>query len=199
MARVLERTWLPLVLCTFVGMILTADCGARAEDGKLSIAVIDMQMILRDSRASKSVRPQMEKLRSSYRSAVRKEEETLREESERLRERGEVLSPDAYAKERRQYEIKARAAQTEFRARKQRIDQAYSAAIEKIQKTMIIEAAKIANERSLDLVLPKSIIILSAKDLDITSEVLEHLDRALPSVDVVLPEALPPDGATSGN
>ena len=64
---------------------------------------------------------------------------------------------------------------------------------------MIVEEAKIANERSLDLVLPKSIIILSAKNLDITSEVLEHLDRALPSVDVVLPEALPPDGATSGN
>ena len=199
MSEIFRRIWLPYVLCAFAGMLLTTDRGARAEDGKLSIAVIDMQMILRDSRASKSVRPQMEKLRSRYRSAVRKEEEVLREESERLRERGEVLSSEAYAKERRKYETKARAAQTEFRTRKQRIDQAYSAAIEKIQKTMIVEAAKIANERSLDLVLPKSIIILSAKNLDITSEVLEHLDRALPSVDVVLPEAPPPDGATSGN
>lgn len=161
---------------------------AAAQDKALSIAVIDVQSILRDSKASKSVRPQIEKLRKRYQSAVRKREAELRKASQNLQRQRAILSPDAFAKKRRGYETKARGAQTEFQTRKRELDGAYSIAIGKVQKAMLLAAAKIASEFKLDLVLPKSIIILSAKKLDITKEVLMRVDKNLPSVKVTMPK-----------
>ena len=161
---------------------------AAAQDKALSIAVIDVQSVLRDSKAAKSVRPQMEKLRAHYQNAVRKREGELRKADQDLRRQQAILSVDAFAKKRRQYATKARAAQTEFQTRKRQLDGAYSIAMGKVQKSMLIAAAKIANDRALDLILPKSIIILSAKQLDITKEVLIRVNKNLPSVKVTLPK-----------
>ncbi len=168
---------------------------AGAQDSSPSIAVVDVQSILRDSKASKSIRPQIENLHATYQAAVRKREGELRKASQDLQRQRAILSPDAFAKKRREYETKARAAQTEFQIRKRQLDSAYNIAIGKVQQSMLVGAAKIANERKLDLVLPKSIIILSAKNLDITKEVLERVNKILPSVKVTMPKAASPGGS----
>jgi Skp family chaperone for outer membrane proteins len=172
---------------------------AAAQDKRLSIAVIDIQSVLRDSKAAKSVRPQIEKLRKRYQNAVRKRESELRKASQGLQRQRAILSPDAFAKKRREYETKARGAQTEFQTRKRQLDGAYSVAIGKVQKSMLLAAAKIASERKLDLILPKSIIILSAKSLDITKEVLRRVDKNLPSVKVTMPKPNPARGSKAKN
>ena len=172
---------------------------ALAQKSGNSLAVVDVQSILRDSKASKSVRPQIEKLRSTYQAAVRERETKLRKSSQDLQRQRAILSSDAFAKKRRKYEAQARSAQTEFQARKRQLDSAYSAAMGKVQKSMLLATAKIANERKLDLVLPKSIIILSAKDLDITKEVLKRVDKNLPSVKVTMPKPTRPGGEKTKN
>lgn len=178
--------------------LLTGIASANAQKSSLSIAVMDVQSILRVSEASKSIRPQIGELRSSYQASVRKREETLRKAGQDLQRQRAILSADAFAKKRREYETRARAAQAEFQTLKRQLDGAYNIAMGKVQKSILTVAAKIAGERKLDLVLPKSLIILSTKELDITKEVLERVNDILPSVKVTLPKAPPPREAETG-
>ena len=180
--------WPAHAAAVLTAVLLAGVSPAGAQNSSLSVAVMDVQSILRASKASESIRPQIGKLRSNYQAAVREREDELRKASQDLQRQRAVLSANAFAKKRREYETKARAAQTEFQTLKRQLDGAYNIAMGKVQKSMLSVAAKIAGERELDLVLPKSLIILSAKELDITEEVLERVDKALPSVKVTMPE-----------
>ena len=155
---------------------------ATAQDRPPSIGIVDVQKILRDSQASRSLRPQIEELRKNYQTSVRKRETELRKASQELQRQRAILSSQAFAKRRNDYEEKARKAQVDFQQRKRRIDNAYGAAMRVIQKSMVVAAAKIAEERNFDIVLPKSLVLLADQKLDITGEVLRRIDKSLPSV-----------------
>ena len=155
---------------------------ATAQDRPPSIGIVDVQKILRDSQASRSLRPQIEELRKNYQTSVRKRETELRKASQELQRQRAILSSQAFAKRRNDYEEKARKAQVDFQQRKRRIDNAYGAAMRVIQKSMVVAAAKIAEERNFDIVLPKSLVLLADQKLDITGEVLRRIDESLPSV-----------------
>ena len=155
---------------------------ATAQDRPPSIGIVDVQKILRDSQASRSLRPQIEELRKNYQTSVRKRETELRKASQELQRQRAILSSQAFAKRRNDYEEQARKAQVDFQQRKRRIDNAYGAAMRVIQKSMVVAAAKIAEERNFDIVLPKSLVLLADQKLDITGEVLRRIDKSLPSV-----------------
>ena len=159
---------------------------ATAQERSPSIGVIDVQLILRTSKASKSVRPQIDKLRKSYQSSVRERESELRKASNDLQRQRAILSPQAFAKRRSAYEEQARKAQVEFQTRKRQLDNAYSTAMRVVHRSMVVAAAKIAEERKFDIVLPKSVVLLADQKLDITREVLQRVDDSLPSVEVTL-------------
>ena len=162
----------------------TAQTTATAQDELPSIGVVDVQMILRNSKASKSVRPQVEKLRKDYQDSVREREAELRKASQELQRQRAILSPQAFAKRRGAYEERARKAQVDFQNRKRRLDDAYSTAMRAVHRSMVIAAAKIAEEREFDVVLPKSLVLLADQKLDITTEVLRRVDETLPSIEV---------------
>lgn len=162
----------------------TAQATATAQDELPSIGVVDVQMILRNSKASKSVRPQVEKLRKDYQDSVREREAELRKASQELQRQRAILSPQAFAKRRGAYEERARKAQVDFQNRKRRLDDAYSTAMRAVHRSMVIAAAKIAEEREFDVVLPKSLVLLADQKLDITTEVLRRVDETLPSIKV---------------
>lgn len=155
---------------------------ATAQDRPPSIGIVDVQKILRDSQASRSLQPQIEKLRKNYQSSLRKREAELRKASQELQRQRAILSPQAFAKRRNAYEETARTAQVDFQRRKRQLDDVYGAAMRTIQKSMVVAAAKVAEERNFDIVLPKSLVLLADQKLDITGEVLRRIDKDLPSI-----------------
>lgn len=161
---------------------------AAAEAKPPLIAVVDVQAILRDSKAAKTVHPQIEKFRDRFQKDVRQRENELRAASQDLARQRAVLSAEAFAKKRREYEAMARNAQVEVQAKKRQLDRAFSNAMGKVQSALIKATAHIATERKIDLVLPKTLILLSAKSLDITQEVMRRVDKDLPTVKVTLPK-----------
>ena len=161
---------------------------AAAQDKGPSIGIVDVQKVLRESQASRSLRPQVDKLRKNYHSSVRKRESELRKASQELQRQRTILSPQAFAKRRSAYEEKARKAQVDFQQRKRQLDSAYGAAMRAIQKSMVVVAAKVAEERNFDVVLPKSLVLLADQKLDITGEILRRIDKSLPSVELTLTE-----------
>ena len=155
---------------------------ATAQDRLPSIGIVDVQKVLRDSQASRSLQPQIEKLRKNYQSSLRKREAELRKASQELQRQRAILSPQAFAKRRNAYEETARKAQVDFQQRKRQLDDVYGAAMRAIQKSMVVAAAKVAEERKFDIVLPKSLVLLADQKLDITGEVLRRIDKSLPSI-----------------
>ncbi|MDE0335198.1 MAG: OmpH family outer membrane protein [Defluviicoccus sp.] len=155
---------------------------ATAQDKSPSIGIVDVQKVLRESQASKALRPQIEKLRKNYQTSVRKREAELRKASQELQRQRAILSPQAFAKRRNAYEQSARKAQVDFQQRKRQLDNAYGKAMRTIQQSLVVAAAKIAEERKFDIVLPKSLVLLADQKLDITGEVLRRIDKSLPSV-----------------
>ncbi len=159
-----------------------ASSPATAQDKSPSIGIVDVQKVLRESQASKTLRPQIEKLRKNYQTSVRKREAELRKASQELQRQRAILSPQAFAKRRNAYEQSARKAQVDFQQRKRQLDNAYGKAMRTIQQSLVVAAAKIAEERKFDIVLPKSLVLLADQKLDITGEVLRRIDKSLPSV-----------------
>ena len=170
---------------------------AAAQDRPPSIGIVDVQKILRDSQASRSLQPQIEKLRKNYQSSLRKREAELRKASQELQRQRAILSPQAFAKRRNAYEETARKAQVDFQQRKRQLDDVYGAAMRTIQKSMVVAAAKVAEERKFDIVLPKSLVLLADQKLDITGEVLRRIDKSLPSI--TLEPAKPAESKAPGS
>ncbi len=178
------------------GLILAgAASTADAQGAAPSIGFVDVQAVMNGSKAARGVRPQIEKLRQDYQASVREREAELRSASRELQRQRTVLSTQAFAKKRSDYEQMARDAQVAFQKRKRMLDNAYSAAMRAVHRSMVIATAKVAEERKLDIVLPKSILLLADSKLDITKDVLSRVDKSLPTVELELSES--PEGGAS--
>ena len=96
-------TALAAALCT---LLLPAASLAQA-GGKLPptvAAVIDYQQILRDSRAARAIRDQVESRRRLYQEQIAQEEQRLHEADKDLASQRTVLSPDDFAERRATFE-----------------------------------------------------------------------------------------------
>lgn len=152
------------------------------------IAVMDVQGIIQNSMAAKSVRPQARKMRNEFQKDVRRQQDEIRKEEKLLAQQRSILSPEAFAKKRRDFETRARKAQRDVQARKLKLDKAFGAAMEQVRHALAIVAQELAKEYKVNIVLPKSLVFLSIKTLDISAQAIQRLDKRLPSVKVIVTE-----------
>ena len=152
------------------------------------IGIIDIQRILEESEAAKNIRPQMSKLRESYEKDVKTRENDLRQAEQDLGRQRTILSADAFNEKRRTFEKQAADAQRAVQTHKQRIDVAFANAMGDVRNALLKIAADMAKERQINVLLPKSFVVLSAKEFDITDEALGRLNKQLASVRVKMPD-----------
>lgn len=176
-----------LVLLAAACVLAPAPLAAQGK-GSLGIAVIDVQRIVRESLATKSMRPQLEKLKNQYSQELKSQENELRKADQDLTRQRAILSPEAYVQRRRELQRRAGAAQRSLQDRKRFIDQAISQTMEKVHVILRRIAVELAKEKQISLVIPKSSVFLVAKRYDITSIALERLNKRLPSVALALPK-----------
>jgi Skp family chaperone for outer membrane proteins len=164
------------------------------------IGVLDVDRILRESAASKSMRPQVEKIRNDYQQEVARQEGALRKAEQDLVQQRTVLSAEVFAQKRREFDERAKKAHGDVQERKRVVEQALHGAVEKIRASTIEVATQIANERQINVVLPRAAVLLSVHSLDITAETMKRLDQKLPNVTVDMPKtgaAPPPKAGTA--
>lgn len=186
-----NQTW-PLAIVV-LAILLNWPAPLHAQQKtQFTFAVIQYQRILREAKATKSIRPQRENLRADFEQAIRDEERKLRAVERELVNQRSILSPEAYAQRRRQLEERAKEAQRKASAKKREIERALATAMTKVRRNLRKITAAIAKERSVSLVLPGSTVILFERKYDITKEVLRRLDEQLPSVKVIMPPTTKP-------
>lgn len=164
-----------------------ADISARAA----KVAVLDVQLILREAKAMKNIRDQVSQLRKTYQEEIEKMQGDLRTANEELRRKRTILSPDAFDEERGKFEQKVAEVQRLVQSRNQQLDRANAEAVIEVQKVYNAIVVELANERSYGLIFRKSATVVVHPPMEVTPEVLARLDKRLPTVKVTPPQAKP--------
>lgn len=178
-------------LFAVLGGIAASSSVVRAQQLPTTVsAVIDYQRILKDASAAKSIREQIETRRKAYQEEINKEEERLREADQSFAKQRSLLTPEALAEKRRDFEKEVLDVQRLVQERRRALDRASSIALNEVKKALIDIVTGIAQERGFNVVLAASEVLFFASEIDITGEVLAKLDAQLPEVAVPDSEAI---------
>ncbi len=153
----------------------------------LPIAIIDMKAVRQQSTGMESIRGQISNYRSGFQAQIQQEEEQLRAANQELARQRTILTPDAFAEERKKFETRLAEVQRLVQKRRQELDQLRDTAMVEVQKALNEVIAEIASERGIILVLQRGQTILAARSLEITAEVIERLNKKIPNVVVPPP------------
>jgi outer membrane protein len=157
--------------------------GAAAQKLPATVAaVIDYQRILRDAAAARSIREQIETRRKVYQEEISKEEQRLHAADKEFAKQRSVLSPEAFAEKRREFEQDVAEVQRMVQERRRELDRMSAAALNQVKEALIEIVTSIAEERGFNLVVPSSEVLFFSRSLDLTEEVLAKLDARLPQV-----------------
>jgi outer membrane protein len=181
----MKRLCVALAL-TLAWCVATFPSLSHAEAPSLAsqVAVVNLEGVLRASKASKSIHSQMEKLRDSYQGEISKQEKELREKDKALADQRASLSPEAFEQQRREFQTKVTEVQRSVQTKRAQLDRAYAKALAQIQKTLSQIIADLAKERKLQMVLPASQLLYADEGFNLSKEVLTRLDSKLPDVKV---------------
>jgi outer membrane protein len=182
---VLGLAGIAMVLCLMAGQ----PRNALAELPASVVAVVDVQFILQEAAASKNIQKQLEVQRETYQNEISKQEDRLRAVEQELNRQRSVLSPDEFAQKRREFEQQVADVQRTVQARKRVLDQAFNESMTKVRDTVLQMVTEVAGEQKATLVLAKQQVVLAEKSLDLTSAVLERVNRKLPTVPVTVPKS----------
>lgn len=152
------------------------------------IAVLDIQIIHRDSLAGKDIVVQLEKYRASYQTEITKDEESLRNQEQELGRQRTVLTPDAFAERQRQFQTRVADVQRKVQERSRQLDRSHAVARNELGRVVLQIIAQVSQSRQFNLVLDKAQVPFVHSSLDITDLVMEELNRRHPKVAVPPPD-----------
>lgn len=151
-----------------------------------SIAVLDVQLIMRDSTAAAGVRSQMEKFQQQFQTEIGAQENALRQADQELAQKKAVLSQEAFQQQAQEFQKKVTALGELVQKRKKQLDDAYGASMKQIQDALMEIVNQQMRESNVNVVLPRSMVVEVSKEMDITQETLKRLNQKLPSVKVAV-------------
>lgn len=170
------------------GLVLSSPQPARAELKAPTIAVVDVQKILQESTAAQGVQKAIEAQRETYQKEISSLEEKLRTAEAELRKQQTILSADAFAGKRRDFEKQVADVQRTVQTRKRALDGALTDSMNQVQKTMVDIITEVAKEQGANVVLARHQVVLVETNLDVTDAVLDRLNKKLPKVAVTIPK-----------
>ncbi len=147
-----------------------------------TIAMVDVDKILAESKAAKSLQTQIQAKKDTFQKEfAAKEKELKTTETSLLAEQGKIPAED-FNKKRKAYEEKIIETQKLFKKRRNSLDEGLNKAMQELRKNIVEASAGIADEKGYDIVLTRESVLLAEKSLDITDDVLKALDAKLADI-----------------
>jgi Skp family chaperone for outer membrane proteins len=150
----------------------------------VSVAVLDLPIILRDSTAAQAVRTQIEAQRGRFQQELAAQEQALQAEGQQLEAQRATMTAEQIQAKQQEIGQKVQQLRQQSELRRQQLEDAFNQAMGQVRESVIQILTEIAQARGFTLVLNKSTVLLSATEYDITNEVLSQLNQRLPSVQV---------------
>jgi outer membrane protein len=175
---------LALALATALALASGEPAPAQERLPGAVVAVIDYQRILREAKAARAIRDQVETRRQLYQDEIAGEEQRLHEADKELARQRGVLTAEAFAERRSAFETEVAGVQRMVQERRRQLDQVAASSLNEVRSAMIEVVGELSDARGFNLVLPTSGLLLFSPKIDLTDEVLARLDRKLPNLRV---------------
>ncbi len=156
------------------------------------LVIIDIAQVVRDSAAAKVMRSQAERQQAALRAEDEKTDKDLRAAEQELVQQRTILAPEAFNQRRRDFERRVSEAQQSAQSKRRDLEEAFSAAQRRLEAAMNEIVIEVAKENDYKAVLPRAIIVASHDQIDITDEILQRLNKKVPTVSLSTPAASAP-------
>ncbi len=157
---------------------------APAGDHVGKIAVVDVQYLVSNSAAGKSIRSQLEKQRNGYKGQIERQEADLRAQEKQLAEQQSTLSKEDFMAARKKFQEKVISAQKDVQQRRASFDKAYTGAMDKLREQIVKVVADLAGKQGASIVMSRQDLVLVDARLDMTEAVLKALDAKVTNIPV---------------
>ena len=155
------------------------------------IAIVDVQRILQESLAAKSVQKQLDAQRSKFQTEIEGEENGLRQAEQTLAKQRDQLAAQTYADREQQLRQRFSTVETHVQSRRKVLDHSFTDSMNMVRGALLDVVDKVAHERGANIVIVKQQALWTDQPLDITDEVLKRLDQKMPKIDVSMPSEKP--------
>ena len=132
-----------LALLLLAGM--TVGPAPTAAQESTVIAILDMERILRDSKAATTLRLEVERQRQAHQATLRDQENALRTADQELAQQRAVLSAEAFTAKRKELQDQAVGLQQEFIARQKEMEALFGRGIGQVRNALAQVAKEIAD------------------------------------------------------
>lgn len=148
------------------------------------IGVVDIQEVQRVSTAFSQVRDEIERRRTRLNEDLQREQNTWRDAQQQLANMRAQLTPDQIRARERELQERITDSQRIFRNRSQAIEQAAQQALMQIEESLANVVRTVAQSRSINMVLPRPLIIMNDPVFDITEDVASQFNRTMRTVNI---------------
>lgn len=169
-----------LSLLTALMMVLSP---VMAQAQGLKIGVVDVQYIMAEADAAKSVQKQIKTQSESFQAEVSKFERELKDmETALTKARSEKISEEEFKKKRDAFEKKLSDTRSLVQKRRQGLEKATAEAMGTLREAIVKETEKVASAGKIDLVLTKNNVVIGSKDMDLTKSVMDGVNSSLKDI-----------------
>ncbi|TDI59421.1 MAG: OmpH family outer membrane protein [Alphaproteobacteria bacterium] len=182
------RTTIATLIIALAALMTTNIAQAQtAQTAK--VIIVDITEITRSSLAGKDLLGQVETYRAEIDAEQQRIQQDVRTTQETLARQRDLMNPDAHAEKVRAEEQRIAAADQDLREKANRFQIASRAAERKLQSALNPIYLSIMSSYGANMLVERNQLILSGPGMDVTREVIEKLDVALPALQMVLPES----------
>ncbi len=164
---------------------LTAACDQM---GGGKSAYVDVQKVIRDSKAGRDLNRQIKTYSDNVAKKVRPEQERLEREQKELTRQQNVLSPAAFRQKENSFREKVVKFQQKMQGENQKLQRGGQETLSEVETVLAAIYKELLEKHNLELILNRSVILNASEDLDLTPEVIELLDVRLSSVKLTVPQ-----------
>jgi Skp family chaperone for outer membrane proteins len=171
------------ILTAILALFTASFANAQAFDVK-TIATVDLKKILDESVAAKYVEGELNKMLKKYEDDAKDAQSKLEKRRDELQDQRKALAADAFEAKLKEFEERIAGERKKVQNNRRILETARVKALEVISTEMNKVVAEIAKEKKLDVVVAKASVLFIKEGTDISSEVLERLNKNLTQVNI---------------
>lgn len=157
---------------------------AQALDGMMKIAVVDVEKLLKDSKAADSIEKQLIERREKLKEKVLAQEKNLRETEQSIVDQKAKLSKEDFEKKKKEFEKQLIEARQQLQKDKRGLEKSAGMAIDELRRNIVEIIAEMADKEKYDLVITRQNVVLAVKSMEITEPVMTELNKRVDKIDL---------------
>ena len=191
-ALTLERYFSKNIFTLFISFIFISYISLAQEDPKANkveninfpAAVIDMKVVLAKSSAFATLQKEIQKLEKNYKEEIKGEEDLLKKEQEQLVAQKSVLSNEEFREKEDIFKQKVNKIQSKVEKIRRELESTMAKGMQVIQQEAVKHMKEIAKKEGYLLVFDANTTVISADRINISSIVVDKLNKSLPKITV---------------